>query len=82
MEWPLWVNLIRDKNGRATGDHTEVYLESLMARPLLRLGGTAARSGGSRDGDGNDSGTASQAICGKPFVQQGIKKQCLFLVTN
>jgi len=46
MDWPPWVNLIRDKNGRAAGVRTELYLGSLTAGPLLRLGGTTARSGG------------------------------------
>lgn len=44
MEWPLWVNLIRDKSERTAGIRIELYLESLTVGPLLRLGGTA-RSG-------------------------------------
>lgn len=74
MEWPLWVNLIRDKNGRAAGVHTEIYLESLTAGPLLRLEGTTARSGSNWEGDGNDNGTADQVTCDKLFDQQCRKR--------
>lgn len=37
MEWPLWVNLIRDKSERTAGIRIELYLESLTVGPLLRL---------------------------------------------
>lgn len=72
MEWPPWVNLIRDKNGRAAGVHTEIYLESLTAGPLPRLGGTTARSGGNWEEDGNDNGTADQVTCGKQRRKKGL----------